>query len=122
MKLKMKKTYKEAFTLAEILVTLSILGIVFAALAPTVNTFNQERTEKAYQAKTGKAYSMLSESLRAKFVTTQRRMVGDPEAANLVDYITDGSIGTIKFTNKLDNGFKTQDGMTFAVSGNNCHL
>ena len=121
MKIKTEKISKKAFTLAEILVTLSILGVVFAAVAPTVNTFNQERTEKTYKAKTGKAYSMLSDALRAKFLTTQKRMVGDPEASNLVDYLTDNTVGSIKTINELDNAFKTPDGMVFAVSGDNCH-
>lgn len=121
MKIKTEKISKKAFTLAEILVTLSILGIVFAAVAPTVNTFNQERTEKTYKAKTGKAYSMISDALRAKFLTTQKRMVGDAEASNLVDYLTDNTVGSIKTTNKTSNAFKTQDGMVFAVSGDNCH-
>lgn len=122
MKLKIKKTVKKAFTLAEILVTLSILGVVFAVLAPTVNTFNQERTEKEYRAKTGKAYSMLSEALRAKFVATHQRMTGNSEASDLVGYITDETVGTIKTIDiKAKKGFKTQDGMVFAVKGTNCH-
>ncbi len=122
MKIKIKKAFKKAFTLAEILVTLSILGVVFAALAPTVNTFNEERAEKEYRAKTGKAYSVLSEALRAKFVATHQRMTGNSEASNIVNYITDGTLGTVKTVNKINgSGFKTQDGMVFAASGSNCH-
>lgn len=121
MKIKIKKTFKKAFTLAEILVTLAILGVVFAALAPTVNTFNQERTEKEYKAKTGKAYSLLSEALRARFITDQHRMAGNSDASNLVEYILDSNSGAIKVTNRKDNGFKTRDGMVFAVRGENCH-
>ncbi len=121
MEIKIKKIYKKAFTLAEILVTLSILGVVFAALAPTVNTFNNERADKTYKAKTGKAYSVLSESLRAKFVTTQRRMVGNEDARNLVNYITDRSSGSVKTVRVSGNAFKTQDGMVFLVRGDNCH-
>ncbi len=122
MKIKMKKLYKKAFTLAEILVTLSIIGLVLAALAPTVNTFNQERKDKTYKAQTGKAYSVLSEALRAKFVSTQQRMVGNSDASNLVNYIADSeTVGTVKVINKASNGFKTQDGMVYAVRGTNCH-
>lgn len=129
MKLKIKKTVKKAFTLAEILVTLAVLGVVFAALAPTVNTFNQERSEKEYKAKTGKAYSVLSEALRARFIADKQRMVGNSAASNLVKYLTsttDGNgnkiSGIVKTTKiKGDSAFKTQEGMVFAVSGSNCH-
>lgn len=123
MKIKTKKIYKKAFTLAEILVTLMILGVVFAALAPTVNTFNQERKQEEYAAKTGKVYSLISEALRAQFVATHERMVGNPAADNLVGYITDSTItGTIKIRDDKDGeGFRTHDGMVFAIRGDNCH-
>ena len=79
---------KNGFTLIEILVTLAVMGVVFAAVAPTVNTFNQERQDKVYKAKTGKAYSIISEALRAQFVSTQQRMLGNGAASNLATKFT----------------------------------
>ena len=121
MKMKIKKIYKLAFTLAEILVTLTILGVVFAALAPTINTFNQERAEKTFRAKTGKSYSMISEALRARFAVDQQRMVGNVAASNLGNYLISGKAGAIRFVNIKDNALKTPDGMVFAFIGDNCH-
>ncbi|MBR1977294.1 prepilin-type N-terminal cleavage/methylation domain-containing protein [bacterium] len=127
MKIKTKKMYKKAFTLAEILVTLAIFGVVFATLAPAVNTFNQEKENRIFRAKTGKAYSVLSEGLRAKYILTQERMVGNSDASNLVDYLVDEDkkiAGTIRVASFTDDGrgFKTQDGMVFAFRGDDCHI
>ena len=76
---------KLAFTLAEVLLTLTIIGVVAALTLPSV-TGSLDETELTAQAK--KAYNTLQNAVKSKYVKTGA--APNAAALNIVQYLTNG--------------------------------
>ncbi len=104
---------KSAFTLAEVLLVLGIIGVIAAVTIPAVTTSNQN---KKFTALTKKAQSTLQGAIDNKMGYTLSR----PTSGNLITWLVAGSDfnqDTIKYVKKDDETITTPDGMVFYASG-----
>lgn len=106
----MKKT---AFTLAEVLLVLGIIGIIASVTIPAVTTSNQN---KKFSALAKKAQLTLQGAIDNKMGYTLSR----PKNDQLFIWLTDGaSFGqdTIKYVKRDGETITTPDGMVFYAAG-----
>ncbi len=101
---------KQAFTLAEVLLVLGIIGVIASVTIPTVTTSNQN---KKFAALTRKAQSTLQGAIDNKMAYV---LLKRPEGDNLMTWLTsDANFGhdTIKYVAKDGEVLTTPDGMVF---------
>ena len=106
-----------AYTLAEILATLTIIGVIAAVTIPTLNTSNQD---KKYLALTKKALATLQGATDAKIALTSTV----PKNDELFEWLTsederdEDTLKTV-FVSSINDAAITPDGMAFFARINN---
>lgn len=107
----MIKKFNSAFTLAEILITLSIIGVVVALVMPMV-TANVEKTQNF--SKLQKAYSIISQA------ATQIRSDNGGDFSNIVDSTSPTQY--LDFANLFNDKMMTTSFCTANGDNTNCYI
>ena len=110
---------KGAFTLAEVLLTLAIIGVVAAMTVPSLMTSTED---KKLGAAAKKAYNTLQNAITLKQAQTDLTPA-DTTGAQLMDFLcgeTDDNVQVLKFTEKLGQIVQTPDGIIMISTGGQC--
>ncbi len=119
-----KNMKKLGFTLAEVLITLVIIGVIAAMTIPTLmNNTNSQEFRSAFK----KAISMTNQALTLNYALNGMTASDYKDSQELVDNVfkkrlsvvdTDGEAFTLTSVNCANTGlFITADGMMFCVTG-----
>ena len=110
---------KLGFTLSEVLLTLSIIGVVSAMTVPSLMTSIEDR-ELTAQAK--KAYNTLQSAISMKYALTRQTPADIPENKIFDEFLAGGDAPVLKYTKKSGNVVQLPDGqiMTTRTGGTNC--
>ncbi len=105
---------KGAFTLAEVLLTLAIIGVVAAMTVPSLMTSTED---KKLSAAAKKAYNTLQNAITMKQAQTDLTPA-DTTQGELLKFLmgqTPDNVQVLKFTEEADTVVQTPDGILFAV-------
>lgn len=110
----MKRKFKKAFTLAEVMITLAIIGVVAAVMIP-VTLVNMQQRE--FQTGLSKAVSSLNQAILLSLAMEGQTPY---ETANLFQYLSN-TMNILKSTTSLTYGerdnfaFYTADGFRYEI-------
>lgn len=110
---------KGAFTLAEVLLTLAIIGVVAAMTVPSLMTSTED---KKLGAAAKKAYNTLQNAITLKQAQTDLTPA-DTAGSTLMSFLTGetaDSVQVLKYTEKSDQIVQTPDGIIMISSGGQC--
>ncbi len=110
---------KGAFTLAEVLLTLAIIGVVAAMTVPSLMTSTED---KKLAAAAKKAYNTLQNAITLKQAQTDLTPA-DTDGAHLMDFLTglsDDKVQVLKVTEQEGQTVQTPDGIIMVSSGGQC--
>ena len=103
---------KLGFTLSEVLLTLSIIGVVSAMTVPSLVTSIEERE---LQAQAKKAYNTLQSAVSMKYALT-RQTPADVQGTDLIEsFLASDVAPTLKYVEKKGNTVKLPDGQLMAA-------
>lgn len=114
------KNKKQAFTLAEVLLVLAIIGVIAAVTIPAIM---QQSSEKKFAALAKKAQSTIQNAIDLKIATVP---IGPGDMnTGLFEWLSNGEedgTNTLKIVSSNNNSYQTADGMIFHLPhGNICN-
>ncbi len=110
---------KGAFTLAEVLLTLAIIGVVAAMTVPSLMTSTED---KKLSAAAKKAYNTLQNAITLKQAQTDLTPA-DTTGTSLMDFLTGKSsdnVQVLKYTEMSGQVVQTPDGIIMVSHGSQC--